>query len=129
MNLRLVVLVPMLAFCCVGLAACGGSEQSVPAGDIAEKGKEFVSLLADGKFEQAATWLDATMSAAMPPAKLAEAWKSLSSFGKYESQTGARSAKEQGFDVAYVTCAFEKGSVTVKVVFDGDGKVSGLWFV
>jgi len=129
MARKFAVLVSLLTFCCMGLVACGGREQSAPGGDIGEKGKEFVSLLADGKFEEAAARLAPTMAAAMPPAKLEEAWKSLSSFGAYESQSGVRSAKEQGFDVAYVTCAFEKGSVTVKVVFDQDGEVTGLWFV
>lgn len=114
---------------CTLLAACGGSDPAATKPGLAAKGAEFVTLLADGKFEEAATWMDATMAAALPPAKLAEAWKSLSSRGAYQSQTGARSGKEQGFDVAYVTCAFEKGSVTVKVVFGEDGKVSGLWFV
>jgi len=114
---------------CALLAGCGGSEPAATTEGLAEKGAEFVSLLAEGKFEEAATRLDPTMSAAMPPAKLEEAWKSLSSLGTYESQAGARREKERGFDVAYVRCAFEKGSVTVKVVFDRDGKVSGLWFV
>jgi len=126
---KLVVLVLLLASCCLGIAACSGKKPSASAAGIAEKGKEFVSLLAEGKFEEAATWLDPTLTAVMPPAKLQEAWNTLAPRGAYMSETGARSAQEQGYDVAYVTCAFEKGNVTAKVVFDRSGKVSGLWFV
>jgi len=125
---KLVVLGVLLASCSL-LAACGGSKPSPSTSDVAEKGKQFVSLLAQGKFEDAASWLDPTMSASMPPAKLQQAWNSLAPLGAFKSETAARSAQEQGYDVAYVTCAFEKGTATVKVVFDQSGKVSGIWFV
>ncbi len=69
------------------------------------------------------------MSAAMSSAKLEEAWGSLSRMGAYRGQAGTRTATERGFEVVYVTCSFENGSVDVKVVFDQQGKVSGLWFV
>jgi hypothetical protein len=65
----------------------------------------------------------------MSSAKLEEAWGSLSRMGAYRGQAGTRTATERGFEVVYVTCSFENGSVDVKVVFDQQGKVSGLWFV
>jgi len=126
---KLVVLSMLLASLCL-LAACGGSKpSSTPTSDVAEKGKQFVSLLAQGKFDEAGSWVSPAVSAAMPPAKLQEAWGKLAPLGAFKSETAARGAKEQGYDVAYVTCAFEKGTATVKVVFDQSGKVSGLWFV
>jgi hypothetical protein len=70
------------------------------------------------------------MKQAMPAQKLREAWSSLTGqFGAFKRQAGVRTAKEQGFDVAYVTCEFEKGSASVKVVWDRAGQVGGLWVV
>jgi len=114
---------------CALLAGCGKEEQATSSFNAAEKGAEFVNLLAEGKFDIAATWLDPTMAAAMSAAKLQEAWGTLSSKGAYQGIAGTRTATEQGFAVAYVTCNFEQGAMDVKVVFDQQGRVSGLWFV
>lgn len=129
MTLRTATLAVLLPLCCLGLAACRGREQTASGGDIGQKGKDFVSLLADRKFDEATSWFDPTMAAAMPAGKLEQAWDSLSPLGTYRSQSGVRTANEQGYEAVYVTCEFEKGTITVKVVFDGSGKVGGLWFV
>jgi hypothetical protein len=114
---------------CALVVGCGGGGQATAPSGLGDKGAEFVTLLADGRYDEAVTWLDPAMAAAMPAAKLEEAWKSLSSKGPYQGQAGTRTAKEQGFDVVFVTCNFAQGAVDVKVVFDPQGKVGGLWFV
>lgn len=114
---------------CALLAGCGGGEEATSTQDFTEKGAAFVTLLAEGKFDEAATWLDPTMAAAMPASKLQEAWGSLAGNGAYQGQAGTRAATEQGFDVVYVTCNFAQRAVDVKVVFTEQGQVGGLWFV
>jgi hypothetical protein len=42
---------------------------------------------------------------------------------------GVSQKKEQGYDVVLVTCAFEKAELDVKVVYNNEQQVSGLWFV
>ena len=37
-------------------------------------------------------------------------------------------AEESGYRVVYVTGLFHKGSVDIKVVFDNEAKIAGLWF-
>ncbi len=37
-------------------------------------------------------------------------------------------AKSDKYDIAIVTCRFEKGQLDVKVVYDSQDKVTGLWF-
>lgn len=129
MTKQTLIWLVLTSTCCVLLAACGGSEPAASTPNLADRGVEFVTLLADGEFEEATTWLDTTMTEAMPESKLREAWNSLAKLGSYQRCAGVRTAREMGFDVAYVTCDFSKGKIDVKVVFDPDGRVSGLWFV
>ena len=126
---RNAALLLLAVLACALLVGCGKDEQADSSANLADKGAEFVTLLAEGNFEEAATWLDPTMAAAMSAAKLEEAWRSLSSGGAYQGQAGTRTAMEQGFEIVYVTCNFERGSADVKVVFDQQGKVGGIWFV
>jgi hypothetical protein len=126
---HMAALLLLAGLACPPLSGCGGSEQAASTPGLGDKGARFVTLLAEGKFDEAATWLDPAMSAAMPSAKLEDTWGSLSRMGTYRGQAGTRTATERGFEVVYVTCSFETGSVDVKVVFDQQGKVAGLWFV
>jgi|GEM_PF-5641449 len=36
---------------------------------------------------------------------------------------------KRGYRVVYVTCEFAKTSLDIKIVFDVEGKIAGLWFV
>jgi hypothetical protein len=40
-----------------------------------------------------------------------------------------RQVKEQGYNVVYVTCTFEKSQLDIKVVYNDKQEVSGLWFL
>lgn len=118
-----------LAICTV-LCSCGQRRQVVQSPDVAELAGQFVELMAKGDFSTAVRNFDGAMKQAMSAEKLGEAWRSLTTqVGAFQRQAGVRTAKEQGYDVAYVTCEFENGSVAVKVVFDRAKQISGLWFV
>lgn len=92
--------------------------------------KEFVEMLVKGDFSKAAKGFDKKMSDAMPVGKLAEVWQSTTGqAGLFKQKLGVREEKFLGSDIVYVTCEFEKGPMDVKVVYDGDKKISGLWFV
>jgi len=115
----------------VVLTSCGPQrEQASRSDDIAELGRGFVELLSKGDSATAVQSFDATMKQAMPAEKLAQAWTDLTGqLGAFKEQAGVRTATEQGFEVAYVRCEFERGAADVKVVFDGAKRVSGLWFL
>lgn len=112
------------------LISCGQREQAAESGDIAKSAAEFVELLSNGDFTAATERFDAKMKQAMPAGKLAEAWAGLTGqLGAFKKQAGVRTATEQGLDVAYVRCEFERGATDVKVVFNSAKQVGGLWFV
>jgi len=98
--------------------------------DVAAAGKQFVDSLAKHDYAAAVEQYDATMKAALPEAKLREAWQAVQTqAGPFQKQVSARTQKVQGYDVVLVTCQFEKTKLDTKVVFDSKGKVAGLFFL
>jgi hypothetical protein len=113
------------------LTSCAPQQKEASqSADIAKWGAKFVELLSKGDSATAVQRFDATMKQAMSAQKLTQAWTGLTAqLGAFKKQAGTRTATEQGLDVAYVRCEFEKGSIEVKVVFDSAKQVSGLWFL
>ncbi|MBI2423204.1 MAG: DUF3887 domain-containing protein [Candidatus Hydrogenedentes bacterium] len=120
----------------LGLSACNqqktvpAEETVAPAGDSTEtRATQFVDLLAAKNFSAAVAQFDATMTAALPEATLATTWAQVEQqAGAFQRSTGTRAAAEQGYDVVYVTCQFERASLNAKVVYDKEGKIAGLFF-
>lgn len=109
------------------IACDQGQVTGVP--DFTGQAKGFVEMLAKGDYASAFAEFDATMKGAMPEDAVSAAWESLlAQVGDFKGIIGVRQAKEQGYDVVYVTCGFEKSQLDVKVVFNDKKEVSGLWF-
>jgi len=104
-------------------------EGSVP-GEPISAAKQFVGQLTKGEFSPARARFDATMKRVVSEAKLAEIWASLiSQTGPLREQVGARTEKVGQYDVVFVTCKFERSTLDVKVVFNRDRQIGGLFFV
>ncbi len=95
---------------------------------IDTRARTFVAELASGEWTHDKTPFDATMASALPPDKLHEIWQVL------EKQDGGFRAVEQtsrhdegGHHIVHVACAFERGRKTLRIVFDAEGKVAGLF--
>ncbi len=90
----------------------------------------FVNLLEEGRFEDAAELFNEQMAEALPPQELEAAWNDLTGrVGEFKEITEVKVTEEEGYRVVYVTCDFAKTALDVKIVFDDDGKIAGLWFV
>jgi uncharacterized protein len=94
----------------------------------AERGKRFVALLAAHGFKTAFSFFDDAMKT-MKVEGVAAAW------GYWENETGAfRRATAVSLDrrgdltAANVRCEMATGVVNTRVVFDGRGRVTGLFF-
>ena len=60
--------------------------------------------------------------------ELKKAWeKILAVHGPFIRQLRTRSAKSGEFDIVFVTVELKKSTLDVKVVFNQDHKVAGLW--
>ena len=94
-----------------------------------QQAEGLVDSMAKGDFASATKNFDATMKAALPAEKLGQSWAQVTAqIGAFKSRTGSREAQEAGFQTVHVTCQFEKANWDIKVVFDKDGKIGGLWF-
>ena len=114
----------MAMFITSTLFSCG------PKNDSVDMAKTFVELLTKGDYRNAIQDFDDTMKGAMPPEKLEESWQSLlGQVGSFKKQVSTKEVREQGFGVVYVTCEFERGTINIKVVFNSEKQISGLWFV
>lgn len=97
--------------------------------DLVTKARELVTQMSAGKFAQATRNFDSTMTAAMPPEKFAETWNAIvSQVGPFKSQGTSRQEKMMQYDVVFVTCEFEKMPLDMRVVFDSQARVAGLFF-
>jgi hypothetical protein len=89
---------------------------------------EFVQLLATGQFPAATETFDETMKNALPAEKLQELWEAtISQIGPFKEQLGSRTEKQAEFDIVLVTCQFENGTLDVKIVYNTEKQVAGLF--
>lgn len=96
---------------------------------IDEIATEFVALLAQEDFEGAGAFFDADMMEALPPSKLEAVWIQLKGqVGVYGSELGRKQEVSQGYDVITVMTKFEKAPINIRVVFNRDRRISGLFF-
>jgi len=90
----------------------------------------FLTLLADGKFDEARAQMDAPMLSAMPDDRLEQTWQALiAQTGAFEKVETSRHELTGMFHIIVMTCAFENGSHDIKVVLNNAMEVSGLWFL
>jgi alpha-beta hydrolase superfamily lysophospholipase len=106
------------------------SHVAAEAGDIQASGRAFVELLTQQDFAGAYTRFDATMKRALPADKLRQTWETLQSqAGRFQKQLRSRTEKYGAYQIVFLTCQFEKTPLDVKVVFNTQGQVAGLFFV
>ncbi len=97
---------------------------------LIDRAEAFVDLLVAKKFSEATADFDATMLQALPAEKIAGVWTQINAqAGKYQRRTVPRQTKEGIYDVVWVPCVFERATLDTKVVFSGDGKIAGLFFL
>ncbi|MCX6137570.1 MAG: alpha/beta fold hydrolase [Ignavibacteriales bacterium] len=95
-----------------------------------QRAREFVDLLAAGKFSDAPPLFDATMKTACPPATLEKIWTGLlQQVGQFKKQTGVRTEKKDGLDICFVTCVFERTTLAAEIAINASGEIAGLHFV
>jgi hypothetical protein len=98
--------------------------------ELIVKARTFLDALNRGDFQAAAGDFDETMLKVSGPDKLAEFWKQVpSQFGAFKRQTAARRDQLGVYDVALVTCEFEKVTLDARVVFDKAKRIAGFQFV
>jgi pimeloyl-ACP methyl ester carboxylesterase len=125
--------------CCVALAMVigllslsnivGQEKTEAGPGKLERAAGAFVELLDKGEFAKATDGFDATMHKVMPPEELEKTWRNvLGEAGGFKKQLGSRLEKSEKYDIVLVTCEFAKMNLDARVVFDKEGKITGLFF-
>jgi uncharacterized protein len=120
----------MMIFFVVGSWEARAQQPQLQRADSAiVDGKAFVDLLVSKDFAKGFSLLDSTMQGLFADPKLKEMWAEvIGKAGAFDKQLGARTQKYMMYDVVFVTCAFERDTLDVRVVLNPMGKVSGLYF-
>jgi dienelactone hydrolase len=92
--------------------------------------REATQALGARRFDEVARRFDEKMAAALPAAKLGATWDGLlAQVGALRAVGQARRERSGGFDAVVLEARFERASLDVKWVFDGRGRITGLWFL
>jgi dienelactone hydrolase len=118
-------------FCLIAVPLPGHQQaESAAEDELIIKALAFIDALSREDFEAAARDFDETMIKVSGPDKLAEFWKQVPErLGAFRQRTAARRDRLGEYEVALVTCKFEKVTLDARVVFDKDGKIGGFQFI
>lgn len=98
------------------------------ASPLAARAQQFVQSLAGGKFEEAAKGFGPQMRQAMPVAQLQTVWQGvIAQLGPFKATQPGTEAQEGRLTAVFVPTEFTRGVVRVKVVYDQNGAMAGLW--
>jgi len=90
---------------------------------------QLIEAAARHDFEAASRDFDGAMAAALPPQKFAATWSSVENqLGPFRTVESIEMTPPSGTQSALAICRFERNRATVKVVFDGQQLVGGLFF-
>jgi len=106
------------------------SSDSPPGATPQTAAQEFIELLKGGKFDDATKRFDATMQKALSAEQLQGVWAATAlQNGALRKGEGSRAAHVDGWDVVDTPCEFEKATVVVRISFDKERRVGGLYFL
>lgn len=98
-------------------------------GDLNDLATDFVAALVAEDFEAASGYFDAEMLKAIPTDKLGDVWAQLlSQVGPYQNEISRKQETSEGYEVIIATVKFEKSPLNIRMVFNDDHRISGLFF-
>lgn len=98
--------------------------------DLEAIAREFANEFFLRQFDKAVARFDANMTKFLPPEKMAEFHDALSAqMGAFKRLVAARRETVQSFQAIRLTCEFEKAKLDLRVVFNAEGQISGMFFL
>lgn len=95
-----------------------------------EISKLVINSFQKNEFPKIVETFDQNMKTALPAEKLKLVWDDLNNkCGKFQKMGEITVGKIQTYDVTYTLCHFENMKLKMKLVFDKDNKIAGLFFV
>ena len=98
--------------------------------DLETRARDFVNFLRSEESEKAYSLFNNQMAEAISLEDLRTIWSELEDrVGSYKGIVATKTETEMGYRVIYVTTEFEETELDIKVVFDSEAKIAGLWFI
>ncbi|QUH26234.1 alpha/beta fold hydrolase [Serpentinicella alkaliphila] len=131
-KLKLILVLIVALSLVLGLVGCGTkktTEVEPIEGEVTDLAEGFVDYIVAEDFESAVAMFDDNMKKAMSVSKFEQTWSQLQKqVGGFERKISNRVEKIKEYDVVFVTCKFEQDNIDIKVVFNKDKRIAGLFF-
>jgi hypothetical protein len=102
------------------------SEAMIPG--AAERATQLMIDWIEGRYDQVMADFNEIMTEKMPAGRLADAWAQLAGLvGRYEQMDEAAARPAGNLTIVDIPMMFEAGEMKGRVVYDKDGKVTGLF--
>ncbi len=109
---------------CIGAATNAQDTRKI------EISKSVITEFQKKEYTKIVLTFDETMKNALPAEKLKQVWEGLiAQCGSYQKYTAITEGKIQDYDIVYVLCHFEKVNLKMKLVFNSQNKVAGMFFI
>jgi dienelactone hydrolase len=114
----------------LALAALAGDDRPAQLREQVELATAMLDGLNKGDYQAAGKAFDDTMRKVLTPENLDVAWKTAAQkYGRFRKLMGTRTVAGAKRDLVFLTCQFEKETTDIKVSFDKDKRIAGLFFV
>ncbi len=136
MTPKIILFVLALAASMTGSQAPCGEPLSAPSSKsetstgMQSAATDFISLLEHEKFDDAEKRFDTTMRNALPVDQLQALWRAtIRTNGDFEEAKKSSIQHVAQWDVVDTSCQFKKSSIVIRISFDKQRQVSGLFFL
>ncbi|MDN5200109.1 alpha/beta fold hydrolase [Fulvivirgaceae bacterium BMA10] len=92
--------------------------------------KKVLTYFQENKTDEIVKYFDDNMKAQLPSEKLSQVWQTLNvQAGKFKEASDIETQEVQGSEVVVYTCIFEKANLDLRLSFDPNNKINGMFFV
>ncbi len=113
----------------VALAACAAPRNFPPGATVEDRAVDFVTNLAAGNYAFAAGQFNRKLKFLIPPVQLRVVYRMQTiQYGEFRSIEATRTTNVKEFTGVTLTCAFRNALLDIRVVYDTNNQVAGLWF-
>jgi len=129
-TLRVIAVTTVVLVLGLAVAFALGAYRVQPSVNLTERTQYFVQAMARGDYQAAERDFDNRMRTALPPSGLRNIWDGLiQQHGAFQRIETMRTVASWPYTQVFVTSRFERAAVTMRVVYNRTGMISGLWFV
>jgi uncharacterized protein len=127
-RVRVLCVITMIAAVLISLVASAQTPAQAPVKqDFEALARAVTADLVAGRYEKVAARYTEQMAQALPADKLAASWDGvIGQLGAFQSITSVEHEESSGYHVVFVTCQFDRLSLTLRLVFNSLGQFAGF---